>query len=235
MSAGLPVSAGSPVSAFWPVTKPTGRHALALAVIDMQVDFCAPGGWVDQLGEDVSNTRAVIPAIAAVLDHARRAGIRIIHTREGHLPDLSDLPANKQWRTRVHGLGIGDRGATGRILVRGEPGWQIVPELAPRLDEPVVDKPGKSAFYATDFEATLHALGVTHLAIVGVTTDCCVQATLRDAYERGFEAVVLEDCTAAVERQNHVATMEILKAYGGRWGGVANSAAFVAALGGVHG
>ena len=223
------------MAGFWPVTEPKARHSAALVVIDMQVDFCAPGGWVDQLGEDVSNTRAVIPAVRRVLDAARTAGIAIVHTREGHRPDLSDLPANKQWRTRVHGLGIGDRGTNGRILVRGEPGFEIVPELAPEPGEIVIDKPGKSAFHATAFEAVLREAGISHLVITGVTSDCCVQSTFRDAYERGFEAVVLEDCTAAVEERNHDATIEILKAYGGRWGTVSTGDRFLEALGVLRG
>ncbi len=116
---------------FWPLGGPVSRAEIALIIIDMQVDFCAPGGWVDQLGEDVSNTRSVIAPIRDVLEAARAAEITVIHTREGHRPDLLDLHANKQWRTRVHGLGIGDQGKTGRILVHGEPGWQIIPELSP--------------------------------------------------------------------------------------------------------
>ena len=215
---------------FWPLGGPLRKNAMALVVIDMQVDFCAPGGWIDQLGEDVSSTRAVIAPIRQVLDAARRAGIAIVHTREGHEPGLSDLHANKQWRTRKHGLGIGDMGVTGRILVRGEPGWEIVPELAPEVGELVIDKPGKSAFHQTDLEDRLTGLGVTQLAIVGVTSDCCVQSTHRDGFERGFECVVIEDCTAAVETPNHQATIEILKAYGGRWGGVALADDFIAML-----
>ena len=218
------------MSDFWPEITPARRSAMALLIIDMQVDFCAPGGWVDQLGEDVSNTRAMIAPIERVLAAARAAGITVIHTREGHKPDLSDLPANKQWRTRVHGLGIGDVGATGRILVRGEPGWQIVPELAPIEGELIIDKPGKSSFYATDLEEKLQARGIDRLVIVGVTSDCCVQSTFRDGFERGLECVVLEDCTAAVETANHAAAMDILKAYGGRWGGVSNTAGFTAML-----
>ncbi|MDQ0467474.1 cysteine hydrolase family protein [Labrys wisconsinensis] len=221
--------------AVWPVGAPARPGAVAFLVIDMQVDFCARGGWVDQLGEDVSNTAAVIPPLARALDAARQAGLTIVHTREGHAPDLSDLPANKQWRTRVHGLGIGDRGRSGRILVRGEPGWQIVPELAPRPGEMVIDKPGKSSFHATNLEARLRGLGVTHLAVAGVTSDCCVQSTFRDGFELGFEAVVLEDCTAAVETRNHEATMAILKAYGGRWGRVVRAARFFQALEAGHG
>ncbi|MBU1304359.1 MAG: cysteine hydrolase [Alphaproteobacteria bacterium] len=194
----------------------------------MQVDFCAPGGWVDQLGEDVANTRAVIAPIQDALADARAAGMVVVHTREGHRPDLSDLPANKQWRTRAHGLGIGDMGAAGRILVQGEPGWQIIPELTPLPGEIVIDKPGKSSFHATDIEDRLRALSVDRLVVTGVTSDCCVQSTIRDGFERGFECVLLADCTAAVETENHLATLDILSAFGGRWGRVADRAAFKA-------
>lgn len=221
-------------SDFWPLGIPAQLSSMALVIIDMQVDFCAPGGWVDQLGEDVSNTRAVIEPIQQALEAARVAGITVVHTREGHKPDLSDLPANKQWRTRAHGLGIGDMGATGRILVRGEPGWQIIPELAPLPGEMVIDKPGKSSFHATDLEAQLRKRDITRLIVTGVTSDCCVQSTIRDGFERGFECVLLEDCTAAVELPNHQATMDILKAFGGRWGGVSNLDGFSAMLESAH-
>lgn len=214
------------MSDFWPCTTPEKPGKAALVVIDMQVDFCAPGGWVDQLGEDVSNTRSVIPAVAEALKIARNGGLAVYHTREGHKPDLSDLPANKQWRTRVHGLGIGDEGAAGRILVRGEPGFEIVPEVTALPGETVIDKPGKSSFHATDFDDRLKAAGVTHLIVIGVTSDCCVQSTFRDGFERGYECVILEDCTAAVETPNHAATMDILKAFGGRWGTVSDLAGF---------
>ena len=220
---------------FWPCSPPERAAKSALVVIDMQVDFCAPGGWVDQLGEDINNTRSVIPAVAEALAIARDAGLAVFHTREGHKPDLSDLPANKQWRTRVHGLGIGDEGASGRILVRGEPGFEIVLELAPLAGETVIDKPGKSSFHATDFDAQLKAQGITHLIVIGVTSDCCVQSTFRDGFERGYECVILEDCTAAVETTNHEATMDILKAFGGRWGTVSDLAGFRAAMEALHG
>ncbi|WP_337270923.1 cysteine hydrolase family protein [Oryzifoliimicrobium ureilyticus] len=213
-------------SEFWPLGGPISKQNIALVIIDMQVDFCAPGGWVDQLGEDVSNTRSVIEPIREVLDAARAEGLSVIHTREGHLPDLSDLHVNKQWRTRAHGLGIGDAGKNGRILVHGEPGWQIIPELTPLDGELVLDKPGKSSFHRTKLADELKRRGITRLIITGVTSDCCVQSTMRDSYEHGFECVLLEDCTAAVESQNHDATLDILKAYGGRWGGVANRVAF---------
>jgi nicotinamidase-related amidase len=211
---------------FWPLGGPVETARIALIIIDMQVDFCAPGGWIDQLGEDVSNTRSVIEPIREALDAARTTGIAVIHTREGHVGDLSDLHANKQWRTRVHGLGIGDSGKNGRILVHGEPGWQIIPELAPLSDELVIDKPGKSSFHRTKLAAELEQRGISRLVVAGVTSDCCVQSTIRDGYEHGIECVLLEDCTAAVESPNHAATLEILKAYGGRWGGVSNRAAF---------
>lgn len=217
----------------WAGDAPTHRGAVALMVIDMQNDFCAPGGWVDQLGQDIANTAAVVAPVARLLAAARAAGVMVIHTREGHDPDLSDLPANKRWRTRRHGLGIGDRGAAGRILVRGEPGWQIVPMLAPRPGERVVDKPGKSAFHDTGLDAALRRLGIGHLILAGVTTDCCVQASLRDAHELGFAGIVVSDCTAAVETANHHATLDILAAHGGRWGRVAPASDVLAALGDV--
>ena len=212
--------------ASWPLPRPFDLRRTALVIIDMQVDFCAPGGWVDQLGEDVSNTRAVIGPISEALADARAAGMLVVHTREGHRPDLADLPLNKQWRTRVHGLGIGDMGATGRILVQGEPGWQIIPELAPLPGEIIIDKPGKSSFHSTDLEAQLRALDIDCLVVTGVTSDCCVQSTIRDGFERGFDCVLLADCTAAVETENHLATLDILSAFGGRWGKVSDRYAF---------
>ena len=217
-------------SGFWPLGDAVSKAQVALIIIDMQVDFCAPGGWVDQLGEDVSNTRSVIEPIRDALEVARKAGITVIHTREGHKPDLSDLHANKQWRTRVHGLGIGDMGKSGRILVQDEPGWQIIPELEPVEGELIIDKPGKSSFHRTELAGELEKRGITRLVVTGVTSDCCVQSTLRDGFEYGIECVLLEDCTAAVETPNHDATLEILKSFGGRWGGVSDRAAFKAML-----
>lgn len=197
----------------------------ALVVIDMQRDFCAKGGWVDQLGEDVTNTAGVIASVASALARARALGLSIVHTREGHRPDLSDLHPNKRWRTRAHGLGIGDLGREGRILVRGEPGWQIVPELAPAFGEAVIDKPGKSAFHATSLDADLRAAGIAALLVCGVTTDCCVQATVRDATDLGYRATLLADCCAAVERENHDATLAMVRRAGGQIGTVRDSGA----------
>ena len=207
----------------WPYDGDWHAGNTALVVIDMQRDFCAPGGWVDQLGEGVDNTRRPIPTIARVLAAMRRHRFTVIHTREGHRPDLSDLNPNKQWRTRRHGLGIGDQGREGRILVRGEPGWRIVDDVAPLPGEVIVDKPGKGAFWATDLDQILRRQGVHNLVITGITTDCCVQSTMREADDRGYDCLLLEDGCAAVEQRNHDATIAILKAQGGRFGSVARA------------
>ncbi len=201
-----------PADVPWPRAEGFGPDDTALVVIDMQVDFCAAGGWVDQLGEDYSNTNSTIEPVRRILSRMRALRFPIIFTREGHTSDLSDLPANKQWRTRVHGLGIGDEGSCGRVLVRGEPGWEIVPELAPREDEVVIDKPGKSTFWHTEFEGVLQARGIRKLIVTGVTTDCCVQSTIRDAFDRGYENLILTDAVSAVETSNHDAALSMLTA-----------------------
>jgi nicotinamidase-related amidase len=201
----------------------------AFVIIDMQRDFLEPGGFGEALGNNVALLRSAIAPIGAVLAACRAAGMLVIHTREGHRPDLSDLNTAKYRRGRG-ATRIGDTGPMGRILIRGAEGHDIIPELYPAAGEPVIDKPGKGAFYATDLEAILRGRFITQLILAGVTTEVCVHTTLREANDRGFECLVLSDGTASYFPEFHSAALAIACAQDGIFGWVAPSANVIAAI-----
>lgn len=217
----------------WPYDGGVRPDRVALMCIDWQVDFCGPGGYVDKMGYDLSLTRAGLEPTRKVLAAVREAGITVIHTREGHRPDLSDLPANKLWRSRQIGAEIGALGPCGRILTRGEDGWQIVPEVAPIKGELVVDKPGKGSFYATDLDLLLRTRGITHLVLTGITTDVCVHTTMREANDRGYECLLLTDCTGATDKSNYDASLKMITMQGGVFGCITSSEELLAACEGL--
>ncbi len=201
----------------------------ALVIIDMQRDFIEPGGFGETLGNDVSLLEAIVPACQAVLQAWRKAGGLVVHTREAHQPDLSDCPPAKRERGNPS-LRIGDAGPMGRILVAGEPGNQIIPALAPAPGEIVIDKPGKGAFYATGLHETLYTHGITHLVFMGVTTEVCVQTSMREANDRGYEALLLEDCTESYFPAFKTATVAMVHAQGGIVGWTTPSALLMQGL-----
>jgi nicotinamidase-related amidase len=202
----------------------------ALVVIDMQNDFCQRGGFGEALGNDISPAEEIIPNVQSVLQGSRQLGLTIIHTREGHLPDLSDCPESKLRRSQVNGKGIGDEGPMGRILIRGEYGHDFVDALQPLTNEWIIDKPGKGAFYHTELEEMLHSHDIQYLILSGVTTHVCVHTTLREANDRGFECLVLEDATAAYEIADHDAAIRMVYQQGGIFGWVTDCTSLLEAL-----
>jgi nicotinamidase-related amidase len=201
----------------------------ALLIIDMQRDFLEPDGFGAMLGNDVTQLRRTIEPNQKLLKAWRAAGLQVIHTREGHRSDLSDLPLAKKVRGR-NKTSIGDVGPMGRILVRGEPGHDIIPELYPLSDEPIIDKPGKGAFYATDLHAILQNRNITKLIVTGVTTEVCVNTTVREANDRGYDCLVLSDCVGSYFPQFQVAALDMIKAQGGIFGWVSQSDKVLAVL-----
>lgn len=200
----------------------------ALLVIDMQRDFLDPGGYAATAGLDIAALRRPIPAIAALLAVARRLGILVVHTREGHRPDLADCPPAKLERSRAAGAQIGHAGPLGRLLVRGEPGHELIPELQARPGEPVVDKPGYGAFHQTDLAQILQARGIRRLILTGVTTEVCVHSTLREAVDRGFRCLLVADACGSAHAHLHEAALEMVAVEGGIFGQVVSAAAAIA-------
>jgi nicotinamidase-related amidase len=202
-----------------------------LLIIDMQRDFLEPGGFGEMLGNDVAQLRRTIEPNRRLLQTWRAAGLLTLHTREGHRPDLSDLPSAKKVRGRG-AMTIGDKGPMGRILVRGEAGHDIIPELYPAAGEPVIDKPGKGAFHATDLHSILQNRGISQLIVTGVTTEVCVNTTVREANDRGYDCLVLADCVGSYFPEFQEMGLKMIKAQGGIFGWVGSSADVIAAIGG---
>ncbi len=214
----------------WPFDGRWSAADTALIMIDLQTDFVGKGGYCDQMGLDISITASTIEPAKALLSRMRALGILVIHTREGHRRDLADLNDNKRWRSARNGAEIGTVGPCGRVLTRGEPGWDIVPELYPIDGEPVIDKPGKGSFFATDLDIVLSRNGIRNLIFAGVTSDCCVHTTMTNANDKGFECLVISDASAALETRNHAMIMEITAKRHGQFGAVASTKTVLDAL-----
>jgi nicotinamidase-related amidase len=215
----------------WPLLPGVPADRCAVVVVDMQIDFCDPRGYMVQMGYDLAPLRAPISPIRRVLETARKAGMKVIHTRQGYRPDMADMPAWRAERFRRAGVPVGEVGPMGRILVRQEEGWQIVPELAPDPGEPVIDKTACGSFTGTDMESVLRGLGVECLAFCGNTIDVCVHTSMREANDRGYQSLLLADCCGAVDPGLHAWALESVKVEGGALGSVADSEAFARALG----
>ena len=214
----------------WPYDGGLDIKCTAILCIDWQIDFCGRNGYVDRMGYDISLTRAGIGPTQHLLAAWRARGGTVVHTREGHKPELSDCPPNKLWRSKQIGAGIGDPGPCGRLLIRGEAGWEIIDELKPLPTEFVVDKPTKGAFGATDLDLVLRNRGISHLVLTGITTDVCVHTIMREANDLGYECLLLEDCTGATDYENYQAALKMVKMQGGVFGAVSTSEKFLAAL-----
>lgn len=212
-----------------PASVPFKPATTALIIIDMQRDFLEPGGFGETLGNDVSLLAKAVPPTESLLAAARAAGLLIVHTREGHKPDLSDVPPAKLERGEPKAR-IGDLGPMGRILIRGEPGHDIIPALAPRDGEPVIDKPGKGAFYATELSDVLEARDIATLLVCGVTTEVCVHTTVREGNDRGYRCIVVSDACGSYIPEFHTTGLAMIKAQGGIFGWVSDSASVIAAL-----
>jgi nicotinamidase-related amidase len=214
----------------WPFDRAWSPQDTALVIIDMQTDFLSAGGYCDQMGLDIGLTSSAIAPAKSILGRMRELGFAIIHTREGHRQDLADLNGNKRWRSARIGAEIGTPGPCGRVLTRGEPGWDIVRDLYPIEGEPVIDKPGKGSFYATDFEQILQQRNIRNLIFSGVTSDCCVHTTMTNANDKGYECLLLADASAALDTRNHDMIVSITAKRGGQFGAVASTPALLTAL-----
>lgn len=214
----------------FPITGALNPRHTALVIIDMQRDFCDPSGYMNSRGDDVNAARAILPNLLAVRDAAKYQGMLLVYTREGHRPNLSDLPENKRLKTARAGAEIGSHGPLGRLLIRGETGWDFIDEMRPQENDVIIDKSGTGAFHGTDLHDVLSNHGVSNVILVGVTTGVCVSSTAREATDRGYSVLVLEDCCAEPDPENHALAIQLLKIEGGYMATVSSSQAFIQAL-----